>query len=359
VRTSNRRIARTYAVRAGLLLVLAAAALALAGCGGGGAEIRVPSGASPPPAGTYSRPLGMALQESAAREDEAYLGAFVDTATSLTPENELKWAIVQPEPDRYDFGPADALVDLARRTGKRVRGHTLVWEQQLPAWVSGRTWTAPALRAALLDHIKTVVEHFRGKVASWDVVNEPFDDDGGFTPNLFFRVLGPSYIETALRAAREADPDAKLFVNELAAERPGPKRDAVLTLAGDLHRRGVPLDGIGLQDHTTVAGAPSQPELEDTMNRAASLGLDVELTEVDVAIPPASPTSPRVLDDQTRAFGAAARACAAVARCTGMTVWGVDDRWSWLGPERRPLLFDAQARPKPALGAVRAGLGRG
>jgi endo-1,4-beta-xylanase len=92
------------------------------------------------------------------------------------------------------------------------------------------------------------------------------------------------------------------------------------------------------------------------MNRIAGLGLDVELTEVDVAIPPATPTSPQVLDDEAQAFAAAARACAAVAGCTGMTVWGVDDRWSWLGPERRPLLFDAQARPKPALGAVREAL---
>ena len=201
-----------------------------------------------------------------------------------------------------------------------------------------------------------MVQHFRGKVASWDVVNEPFDDDGRLKPNLFFRVLGPAYVELALRAAHAADPDAKLFVNELAAERPGPKREALLELAADLRRRGVPLDGIGLQDHTTVAAAPSQPELEDTMNRIAGLGLDVELTEVDVAIPPATPTSPRVLDDQAQAFGTAARACAAVARCTGMTVWGVDDRWSWLGPGRRPLLFDAQAQPKPALAAVREAL---
>jgi endo-1,4-beta-xylanase len=339
------------------LLLAAFAALALAGCGG--PEIDVPSGAQPPPAGTYSRPLGMAVQVPAAEKDPDYVRAFVTTATSLTPENELKWAIVHPEPNRYDFGPADALVDLARRTGKRVRGHTLVWDQQLPAWVTDRTWTPDALRAAMVEHIKTVVGHFRGKVASWDVVNEPFADDGSFKPDLFFRVLGPSYVETALRAAREADPDAKLFVNELAAERPGPKRDALLGLAAELHNRGVPLDGIGLQDHTTLDGAPSQADLEDTMNRIAGLGLDVELSEVDVAIPPSTPTSPAVLADQAQVFGSAAQACAAVARCTGMTVWGVDDRWSWLGAAQRPLLFDADAQPKPALAAVRTALGGG
>jgi GH35 family endo-1,4-beta-xylanase len=251
------------------LLVLAGAALA----GGGGPAIDIPSGAQPPPPGTYSRPLGMAVQEPAAQKDAGYVRDFVTTATSLTPENELKWAIVHPEPNRYDFGPADDLVDLARRSGKRVRGHT------------------------------------------------------------------------------------RLFINELAAERPGPKRDAVLGLAADLRARGAPLDGIGLQDHTTLDGAPSQADLEDTMNRIAGLGLDVELSEVDVAIPPPTATAPAVLDAQAQVFGATAAACAAVARCTGMTVWGVDDRWSWLGAARRPLLFDADARPKPALAAVRAALG--
>jgi endo-1,4-beta-xylanase len=343
---------RTYAVRA--VLLAAAAGLALGGCGQG--EISVPDGATSPPPGTYSRPLGMAVQEPAARQDEDYLRDFVDSATSLTPENEMKWAIVQPEPDRYDFGPGDALVDLARRTGKRVRGHTLVWDQQLPSWVTGRAWTPEALRAALTDHVRTVVSHFRGKVASWDVINEPFEDDGSWKRDAFYRVLGPSYVDVALQAARAADPDAKLFINEFAAERPGPKRDALLGLAADLRRRGVPLDGIGLEDHTTLAGAPTQAELEETMGRIADLGLDVELTEVDVAIPPSIPTSPSVLADQAGVFGATAQACAAVPRCTGMTVWGVDDRWSWLGAAKRPLLFDADAHPKPALGAVRAAL---
>lgn len=336
------------------LTVLAVAALGLAGCGG--PTISVPSGAQPPPPGTYSRPLGMAVQEPAAEKDEGYVRDFVTTATSLTPENELKWAIVHPEPSRYDFGPADDLVDLAQRTGKRVRGHTLVWDQELPAWVTNRTWTPDALRAALVEHIKTVVGHFRGKVASWDVVNEPFSDDGNLKPDLFLRVLGPSYIETALRAARAADPDAKLFINELAAERPGPKRAALLGLEAQLRGGGVPLDGIGLQDHTTLDGAPSQADLEDTMNRIAGLGLDVELSEVDVAIPPATATTPAVLDQQAQVYGAQASACAAVARCTGMTVWGVDDRWSWLGAVKRPLLFDAAAQQKPALAAVRTAL---
>jgi endo-1,4-beta-xylanase len=335
-------------------LLVAATALALAGCGQ--STIEVPEGATSPPPGTYSRPLGMAVQEPAARQDEDYLRDFVNTATSLTPENEMKWAIVHPEPGQYNFGPADALVDLARRTGKRVRGHTLVWDEQLPAWVTQRSWTPDALRTALFDHVRTVVSHFRGKVASWDVVNEPFEDGGSWKRDVFYRLLGPSYVDVALQAARAADPDAKLFINEFAAERPGPKRDALLGLAGELRERGVPLDGIGLEDHTTLAGAPDQAELEDTMGRIADLGLDTELTEVDVAIPPSIATSPAVLEAQAGVFGATARACAAVPRCTGMTVWGVDDHWSWLGAARRALLFGADAKAKPALGTVRAAL---
>jgi endo-1,4-beta-xylanase len=309
-----------------------------------------------PAAPRTSRPLGAALDADHARHDPAYLRDYLTTFTSLTPENAMKWAVVEPSEGHFDFGDADALVDFAQKTGRRVRGHTLVWDEQLPAWVTGRAWTAEALRSALVDHIKTVVGHFRGRVTSWDVVNEPFRD-GSFKPDVFARVLGPSYITTALQAAHDADPAAKLFINELAAERPGPKRDALLGLAASLRAAGVPLDGIGLQDHTTLAGAPTRADLEDTMHRIAALGLDAELTEVDVAIPPSTPTTPAVLGQQAAVLGDAARACADVPRCTGMTVWGVDDHWSWLGAARRPLLFDADAKAKPALDAVRGALG--
>jgi len=325
--------------------------LLLGGCAAEdeGDPILPPKDAAAPP--RLARPLGAAVSARPAREDRDYLRAFASNFTSMTPENEMKWAIVHPDRDRYAFGEADALVDLGRGLGKRVRGHTLVWDLQLPKWVSERDWEAPELRRVLVDHVKTVASHFRGRVAQWDVVNEPFLPSGRLKENVFSRVLGPGYIALAFRAARSADPRAKLFLNENYSEHPGPKQDALVRLAASLRRRGVPLDGVGLQSHTTAESAPGAARLARTMRRFARLGLDVEITELDVALARGASLGP-----QARAYGAAARACAAEPRCTGLTVWGVTDRWSWIGADKRPLPLDGRGRPKPALAAVKDAL---
>lgn len=329
-----------------LALAVTAASL-LGGCAGEseGEPIVPPKNAGPAP--QLARPFGAAVSAEAARKDPEYLRAFVSTFTSMTPENELKWSLVHPERDRYAFGDADALVGLARGTGKRVRGHTLVWDLQLPKWVQKRDWRARELRGVLVSHVKEVVSHFRGRVAQWDVVNEPFDPSGRLKANIFERVLGRGYIALAFRAARAADPKAKLFLNENAVEYPGPKQNALVALATRLRRRGVPLDGVGLQSHTTAGKAPDAARLAATMRRFTRLGLDVEITELDVARPrTGSPTA------QARDYAATAGACAAEPRCTGLTVWGVTDEWSWIGARKRALLFDERGRAKPALASV-------
>ena len=336
--------------RLALFLLLASL---LAGCGADGVGDPIPppeESKAPPP---RARPLGAAVAAKAAREDEDYLRAFVSTFTSMTPENELKWAVVHPERDRYDFSDADALVDLARATGKRVRGHALVWEQQLPKWVARRDWQRAELRRALTEHVTSVVSHFRGRVAQWDVVNEPLLPSGRLKRSVFARVLGPAYIALAFRAARAADPHAKLFLNENGSEHAGPKQDALVALAASLRRDGVPLDGVGLQDHTVAGKAARAARLGTTMRRFTGLGLAVEITELDVAL-----RAGGSLAVQARDYAATARAYAAEPRCTGVTVWGVTDEWSWIGARKRPLLFDDDARPKPALAAVERALGR-
>ena len=333
--------------RTGLLLAVAGMALAT-GCGNAdeGEPIVPPEGAAKAP--RLSRPFGAAVSAKAAREDDDYLRAFISTFTSMTPENELKWSIVHPEEGRYAFGDADALVGLAGATGKRVRGHTLVWDLQLPKWVADREWERNDLRKALVDHVRAVVSHFRGRVAQWDVVNEPFDPDGRLKASVFTRTLGPGYIALAFRAARAADPKAKLFLNENGVEHAGPKQDALVALARALVRQGVPIDGIGLQAHTMAARAPDRRRMTATIRRFARLGLDVEITELDVALP----TSGGGRNAQARDFAATAGACAAEPRCTGLTVWGVTDEWSWIGEEKRALLFDEDGRAKPALAGV-------
>lgn len=338
----------------GRRIALLAALVSLpVGCGseGAGEPIVPPEGAPAPPA--LVRPFGAALNAKAARADDAYLRAFVSRFTSMTPENEMKWALVHPRRDSYEFGDADALVDLARGTGKRVRGHTLVWEQQLPRWVTRQDWKRAELRRILIEHVTKVVSHFKGRVAQWDVVNEPLQPSGRLKNDVFARVLGPGYIALAFRAARAADPKAQLFLNENGSEFPGPKQDALVALATRLRRGGVPIDGVGLQDHMVAGKAPDAARLGATMRRFTQLGLAVEITELDVAVPPGGSQAV-----QARDYAEAAGACAAEPRCTGLTVWGVTDKWSWIGARRQPLLLAGDGRPKPALQAVERALSR-
>jgi endo-1,4-beta-xylanase len=333
-----------------LLAVLAAVVIvAIVRHHAAGGPIPVPAEVPAPP--HLTRPLGAALDADHARHDTAYRDDFLSTFSSMTPENAMKWNVVEPHQGKFDFGDADALVDFARKTDRRVRGHTLVWDEQLPGWVTDHTWKPADLTRALTTHIDTIVGRYRGRVESWDVVNEPLDDDGSLTRDVFERTLGPRYIDVAFRLAHAADPEARLFLNEIATELPSPKQDALVALVRGLKERGVPIDGVGLQDHTTAGDAPSQATLERTMRRFTSMGLDVEITELDVQLN----RGRRVADPlaaQARAYAAAGAACAATPRCTGVTVWGVTDRWSWKGAAARALLFDVDGRPKPARGAL-------
>jgi endo-1,4-beta-xylanase len=309
--------------------------------------VTVPKQAKPVARDAYVKPLGAAVNLDAARDDRRSLVDLTETFTSVTPENAMKWEVVEPDQGRFAFDQADTVVGFAERTGKRIRGHPLVWDQQVPAWVR----ESKDVMAALRRHVTTMVERYKGRVEMWDVVNEPLEDDGTLTRTPWSQAAGERFIDEAFRAAHAADPKARLFLNELAAERPGPKLRALLALAGRLKQRGVPIDGIGLQNHTNTANPPTEADLRRTFGRIAALGLDVEITEMDVTVPPDGD-----LAAQARAYAAAARACVAAPNCTGLTVWGVTDKWSWLGAEKRPLLFDASGDPKPALTAVRDAL---
>ena len=334
---------------------LAAAALVVAGCGEDPVvqfnvpDIEVPAEtlqrSQPPEA--YVKPLGAAVLADRAAADPAYLRAFITHFTSLTPEAAMKWQVIHPERDEYNFDEADELMELARTTGKQVRGHPLVWDEQLPGWLTDTDWEADELEDVLRDHVTEVVGRYRGRVAEWDVVNEPFDDDGKLTRHLFYETLGERYIDIAFHAARRADPAAKLFINEYGAETPTPKAFGMLALVKRLQERGVPLDGIGFQNHTGSAGYPTRDELLATFSAYSKLGLATPITEMDAPLSAAAG-----LAEQAAAYGAAADACVAAANCTSFTVWGATDRYSWRGPNRRPLLFDDSGAPKPALAAV-------
>lgn len=343
--------------RAAALLALAPISLTALGCGSRAPDREpFPDGAAARVERTRTEPpLGTAVTWSVLKGDDELRALVPRAFASITPENDLKPDHVWRERDTYDFAAADALVDWAREQGLRVRGHTLVWHQQVPPWLSDGDWTPAELERMLTEYVRTVVGHFRGRIDTWDVVNEPFTDAGRLRTSRdapWLGVLGPRYVALALRAARAADPRAKLFVNEIGAETGGPKLDALVRMVADLKRAGVPIDGVGLEAHLDAADPPSRARLEQTMRRLAAAGVAVEVTELDVAAHGASG------ERQAAVFGDVGAACAAVAACGRVTVWGVSDRDSWIGAGERPLAFDANLRAKLSWRALTGAVSR-
>ncbi|MFJ9282676.1 glycoside hydrolase [Kitasatospora aureofaciens] len=284
--------------------------------------------------------------------ETAVVGAQFD---ALTPTNEMKWETVEPAPGSYDFGPGDQLVQFARAHGMRVRGHNLVWQNQLPGWMSNLPLNQ--VRSAMEAHITAEAGHYKGQVYAWDVINEPFNGDGSLVPDAFYRAMGPDYLADALRTAHAADPGAKLYINDYNIEGVNAKSDALYSLARSLLAQGVPLGGIGFESHFVVGQVPT--DLRANLQRFADLGLDVAVTELDDRIQ--LPASGGALQQQAADYAAVVRACLAVSRCVGVSQWGVDDAHSWI-PGTFPgygaaTMYDDNDRPKPAFAATLSALG--
>ncbi|MGW2377812.1 non-reducing end alpha-L-arabinofuranosidase family hydrolase, partial [Kitasatospora sp. NPDC001683] len=262
----------------------------------------------------------------------------------ITPENEMKWDTTEPSRGSFNFGPADSIVGHAGAHGQRMRGHTLVWHSQLPSWARSIT-DANTLRSVMDNHITTEMTHYRGKIYAWDVVNEAFADDGSgrHRSSVFQDVLGNGFIEEAFRTARTADPAAKLCYNDYNIENwSDAKTQGVYGMVKDFKSRGVPIDCVGFQSHFGTGGPPAS--FQNTLSNFAALGVDVQITELDIA------------QASTTAYTNAVQDCLNVARCTGITVWGIRDSDSWRGGEN-PLLFDSNGNNKPAYGSVLTTLG--
>jgi endo-1,4-beta-xylanase len=296
------------------------------------------------------RTIGTAVDADALRHEPGYRTDVAGQFSTVTPENEMKWAVVEPSRGDFHWGGADRIVDFARGHDQQVRGHTLVWYSQNPGWLDDLP--AAELRRELKAHIGTEMGRYKGRIADWDVVNEPIADDGSLRPGIWLDKLGPSYIADALRWAHEADPHARLWINEIAAEGIGPKSDRLLKVVRSLKAEGVPLDGVGFQGHFTLHGVP--PTFRENLRRFTALGLKVAITELDVALQ--MPASDARLRAQAGVYADAVGDCLAVDGCTGATVWGFTDRHSWI-PATQPgrgaaTLLDDQLRPKPAYDAV-------
>ena len=288
--------------------------------------------------------------------DAAYAATLGSEFGQITPGNSMKWDTTEPAQGQFSFAKGDVVTDFAQQHGQTVRGHTLVWHNQLPGWVGALP--SAQVEAAMTHHITEEATHYRGVVSAWDVVNEPFNEDGTFRASPFYTAMGSDYIATALRAAHAADPDAKLYINDYNVEGLGAKSDAMYALVSELLDEGVPLDGVGMQAHLAVQyGFPYQ--MQANMQRFADLGLDVAVTELDVRLP--LPADAAKTATQTSYYRQATEACLAVARCVGITVWDYTDKYSWVPStfpgEGAANLYDENLLPKPAYSAVRTALG--
>lgn len=298
--------------------------------------------------------LGAAMRAANLASDGRYRALFAARVDSLTPENELKMHQLEPQQGKWDFGPADELVHFAASHGDAVRGHTLVYGTQSPGWFNRPTvpWTPVTLLREMRSYITTVMHRYDRWINTWDVVNEAFNPDGSYQHNTFYDVLGPSYVEDAFRFAHQADPSAELFYNDGIWDPNSAHAQAVLAMVNDFKRRGVPIDGIGIENHTDYPGYPRQDMLQALMTKFAQLGLRVEITEMDVGIGRAPGTLQQRYQEQAQAYRAAATACWDIAACHRFTTWGLYDGLTWVGSNQMPLLFNTNYQPKPGYFAV-------
>jgi endo-1,4-beta-xylanase len=307
--------------------------------------------------------LGAAVALGPLTGDEDYAQALVSNFGSVTLENAMKPQFLSPRQGVYTFEEADAIIAFAESKGMTVHGHTLAFSEAMPRWMqelpSGTAAERQSSATALLDYVRTVVTHFKGRLDSFDVVNEPFDVDQGTSlqQNIWYRVFGPGYPAVVSKAVYDADPDVLQFINENGADVPGRRQDALLKLALDTNAQGGHIYGVGLQAHIydLETDAISADDLADTLNRFDDAGLRVRISENDV-------TDDQGTDTQADQYATVLAACLASRACVSYTTWGVDDRYDWAIDDDGRLqqghdyLFDG-GKPTPAYDAMKRVLG--
>jgi endo-1,4-beta-xylanase len=329
--------------------------------------------------------IGAAINTAQITGQDARGDAIITTQfSSISPENALKWENVHPLPGKYDFTLADRYVSFGQQHHMWIVGHNLVWHSQTPAWVfhddQGHQLTRDALLARMRDHIHTVIGRYKGRIQSWDVVNEALNEDGTLRPSLWYRIIGPDYIAKAFEYAHDADPQAQLTYNDYNLENPA-KRDGAVALVRKLKADGVPIDCVGIQDHDSL-NWPTSAQESAAISAFARLGVKVAISELDIDVLPAATQQqtadvslslaqnpklnpwPNGLPDSVQQdlakryaalFGVFLKHRTEISR---VTLWGVTDADSWKndwpvkGRTDYPLLFDREGKPKAAFYAV-------
>ncbi|KAI1489125.1 carbohydrate-binding module family 1 protein [Biscogniauxia mediterranea] len=290
--------------------------------------------------------------------DTAYVAILEDTDEfgQITPGNGQKWQYTEPSQGQFSYTSGDEIVDFAATNGQIVRCHTLVWYSQLPSWVSSGSWTTDQMTSIINTHIANEVGHYKGQCYSWDVVNEALNEDGTYRSNIFYTVLGESYIPLAFEAAAAADPDAKLYYNDYNIEATGTKQAAAVNIITLVKDAGAKIDGVGMQAHLIVGSVSAQSALESAMNSYLAAGVtEVSYTELDIRFS-SLPATDAGLQQQATDYATVTQACLAVDACVGITIWDYTDKYSWIPStfdgQGAALLYDDNLSKKPAWTAV-------
>jgi endo-1,4-beta-xylanase len=329
--------------------------------------------------------IGGALNDDAASGKDAGAASIARRHfNAVTAENVMKWEIIHPSPDKYDFLQSDRYVAFGEKNNMFIVGHTLIWHSQIPASVfqnsDGKFLDRDAMLTRMKDHIFTVVGRYKGRVKGWDVVNEALEDDGMLRKTSWFETIGEDFIAKAFEYAHQADPNAELYYNDYSLDKPA-KRDAVVKLVKDLQAKGLRIDGVGIQGHWGM-NYPTREDLEAFINAIAALKVKVMVTELDIDVLPSAfnyggadiskraelkkelnpyaeglpeEMQKKLADRYAELFSILLKHKDSIAR---VTFWGVYDKTSWLNewPIRErtnyPLLFDRNYQPKPAFYAV-------
>ena len=313
--------------------------------------------------------IGVAVSPQSLKTDEA--GLILKEFNSMTPENAMKMGPIHPRENEYNWAGADSIAAFARRNNLKLRGHTLCWHNQTPRWLftdsaTGKQVSKDVLLQRLKDHITSVVSRYKGTVYAWDVVNEAISDkkDEYMRPSLWYQICGEEFIAKAFQWAHEADPNALLFYNDYNEIDPV-KREKIIRLIKDLKAKGVPVHGVGLQGHWAI-NEPSGEQLEKTLEDFSSLGLTMQITELDISVYPkehnaregkAADVDTVFTTEKEQKQIEVYKTCFGLFKkyrknISSVTFWNISDRHSWLdnfpvrGRKDYPLLFDAQLTPK-------------
>jgi len=298
--------------------------------------------------------VGAISSTSPLQNDATYKSLLSAQYSLQTSENDCKWAATQPAQNQFSWTGCDAASDFAYTNSSKAvfRGHNLCWGQYNPSWLLNGNFSADQLKSILQNHIVQCIHRYNGTTKNraycWDVVNEAISDNSNET----YKAAPPwypaisDYVDEAFQFARGADSTMKLFYNDYGGEGSGTKSDKIYNMVKSMKSRGIPIDGVGLQMHVSTDYYPSPTDVQTNMNRLVALGLEVQITEMDVKDPSQD------FNKQANIYNAMLTACLNVKGCTSLQSWGFTDRYTWLGSNNYPLPFDYNYNPKAAVNVM-------